>query len=136
MIVYRTKLGTAMRAIQQNPRGANLMGIEVKNVISITFFISGVYAAIAGFLIAGYYMLVYPTMGVVVGNKAFAAAVLGGIGNLPGSVIGGLIVGILETMATSVLGGSYRDAVAFIILILVLIFKPNGLFGEKEIVKV
>ncbi len=135
-IVYKTKLGMSMRATQQNARAANLMGINVRNVISITFFISGVYAAIAGFLIAGYYMMVYPTMGVVVGNKAFAAAVLGGIGHLPGSVIGGLIVGLAETYVTALLGGGYRDAIAFVILILVLIFRPNGLFGKKEIVKV
>ena len=111
------------------------MGINVRRVITVTFFISGVYAAIAGFLISGYYLMAYPSMGVVVGNKAFAAAVLGGIGNLPGSVIGGLIVGLAETYVTALLGGGYRDAIAFVILILVLIFRPNGLFGKKDVVK-
>ena len=134
-IVYRTKLGMAMRATQQNTKAANLMGINVRRVITVTFFISGVYAAIAGFLISGYYLMAYPSMGVVVGNKAFAAAVLGGIGNLPGSVIGGLIVGLAETYVTALLGGGYRDAIAFVILILVLIFRPNGLFGKKDVVK-
>ena len=135
-IVYKTKMGMAMRAISQNSKAAGLMGINVKKVITMTFFISGIYAAFAGFLIAVYYEIVYPSMGVVVGNKAFAAAVLGGIGNLPASILGGLLIGIIETFVTFILGGTYRDSIAFVILILVFIFKPTGLFGKKEIIKV
>jgi branched-chain amino acid transport system permease protein len=136
LIVYRTKLGMSMRAVRQNSKAAGLMGINVKRVITITFFISGIYAALAGFLIGSYYEMVFPGMGATVGNKAFASAVLGGIGNLPASILGGLLIGIIETFVTSILGGTYRDAIAFVVLIIVLIFKPSGLFGQQEIVKV
>jgi branched-chain amino acid transport system permease protein len=136
LIVNYTKFGLGMRAVQQNIKAANLMGVNVRHIISVTFFLSGVLACLAGFLIAGYYQLVYPIMGVAVGNKAFAAAVLGGIGVLYGCIIGGLIVGITECFAVSFLGGGYRDAVAFVILIIALLFRPNGLFGKKDIVKV
>ncbi len=136
LIVYRTKIGLAMRATEQNTKAANLMGVSVKNVITISFFISGVSAAIAGYLIAGYYTFVYPTMGVQLGTKAFAAAVLGGIGILYGSIVGGLIVGVCECLAVFLLGGEYRDAVAFIILLVILIVRPYGLFGKKMSMKV
>lgn len=135
-IVKKTKIGLAMRASQQNDRAAKIMGINVNFVVSFTFFLGGVSAAIAGVLISGYYQIVYPTMGYVVGMKAFAAAVLGGIGSLPGSLIGGLIVGVSESMAASFLGSTYRDSTAFVILILVLIIRPDGLFGKKGITKV
>lgn len=136
LIVYKTKIGTGMRATQQNPKAASLMGINVRNITTFTFFISGVYAAIAGFLVAGYYEMVYPTMGVAVGTKAFAAAVLGGIGVLYGSIVGGLVVGLAECYVVALVGGGYRDAIAFVILIIVLLIRPNGLFGKKDIVKV
>lgn len=136
LIVYKTKIGTGMRATQQNPKAASLMGISVRNITTFTFFISGVYAAIAGYLVAGYYEMVYPTMGVAVGTKAFAAAVLGGIGVLYGSIVGGLVVGLAECYVVAIVGGSYRDAIAFVILIAVLLIRPNGLFGKKDIVKV
>ena len=135
-IIYKTKIGLAMRGIEQNRKAANLMGINVNFIIAFTFFLGGVSACISAILISSYYQVVYPNMGVVIGMKAFAAAVLGGIGILHGSIIGGLIVGISENLATAFLGGNYRDAVAFIILILVLILKPVGLFGKKGIVKV
>lgn len=136
LIVNKTKIGLAMRASQQNAKAANLMGINVNFIISFTFFLGGVSAAIAGVLISGYYQIVYPTMGYMVGLKAFAAAVLGGIGSIPGSLIGGLIVGISESITATVFGSTYRDSTAFIILILVLIIRPNGLFGKKGITKV
>ena len=113
-----------------------MMGINVNFIISFTFFLGGVSAAIAGALISGYYQIVYPNMGYMAGLKAFAAAVLGGIGSLPGALIGGLLVGVSESMAATFLGSTYRDCMAFIILIIVLIVRPNGLFGKKGITKV
>lgn len=135
-IIQKTKIGLAMRAAEQNQKAAKLMGINVNRVISFAFFLGGASAAIAGTLISGYYQMVYPTMGFIAGLKAFSAAVLGGIGVLYGSVIGGLVVGVSESFAASYLGGGYRDAIAFLILILVLIIRPNGLFGKKKITKV
>lgn len=136
LVVNKTKIGLAMRACQQNSKAANMMGVNVNWVISFTFFLGGVSAAIAGALISGYYQIVYPNMGYMAGLKAFAAAVLGGIGSLPGALIGGLLVGVSESMAATFLGSTYRDSMAFIILILVLIVRPNGLFGKKGITKV
>lgn len=135
-IIKGTKMGLAMRAVEQNRKAAYLMGIDVNKVISFTFFLGGASAAIAGTLISGLYQVVYPNMGFLAGLKAFSAAVLGGIGILYGSIVGGLVVGISECFAASLLGGTYRDAVAFIILIIVLIVKPHGLFGKKDITKV
>jgi len=136
LIVHKTKIGLAMRACEQNPKAANLMGVNVNFIISFTFFLGGVSAAIAGSLISGYYQIVYPNMGYMAGLKAFAAAVLGGIGSLPGALIGGLLVGVSESMAATFLGSTYRDCMAFIILIIMLIVRPNGLFGKKGITKV
>ena len=135
-IVYKTKIGLAMRATQQNSKAAAMMGINVNFVIAFTFFLAGVCATIAGALVGGYYQIVYPNMGFMAGLKAFAAAVLGGIGSLPGALLGGLIVGVSESMAATFLGSTYRDAIAFIILIIVLIVRPNGLFGREGIKKV
>ena len=125
-----------MRASEQNAKAANLMGINVNFVISFTFFLAGMSATIAGALVGGYYQIVYPNMGFMAGLKAFAAAVLGGIGSLPGALLGGLIVGVSESMAATFIGSTYRDSIAFIILIIVLIVRPNGLFGRKGIKKV
>ena len=135
-LINKTKIGLAMRAIEQNEKAARLMGINVDFIIGFTFFLGGASAAIGGVLISSYYQIVYPTMGFMAGLKAFSAAVLGGIGVLYGSIVGGLVVGVSENIATMYFGGTYRDAVAFIILILVLIFKPVGLFGKKAIKKV
>ncbi|GHS98982.1 branched-chain amino acid ABC transporter permease [Synergistales bacterium] len=136
LIVKKTRIGLAMQAVEQNTKAAHLMGINVNFVITFTFFLGGASAAIAGALMAGYYQLVYPTMGFLVGLKAFAAAVLGGIGILYGSVVGGLVVGLSESLASGYIGGTYRDAAAFVILIIILIIKPTGLFGKKGISKV
>ena len=135
-IVQKTRLGLAMRATEQNPRAASLMGINVNFVISFAFFLGGSSAAIAGSLIGGYYQIISPTMGAIIGLKAFSAAVVGGIGILYGSVVGGLLVGIAETAAAQYLGSNVRDPMAFVILIVILIIKPNGLFGKKGISKV
>ncbi len=136
LIISHTKIGLAMRAAEQNQKAAHLMGIDVNFVISFTFFLAGVSAAIAGVLIGGYYQIAYPGMGFMVGLKAFAAAVLGGIGSLPGAIIGGLVIGISESLASMLFGSTYRDAVGFIILILVLIIMPSGILGKKGINKV
>ena len=136
LLIYRTSIGLSMRGTEQNVRAAQLVGVNVRNVITFTFALSGVSAALAAFLVAGYYNTVYPTMGVQIALKAFAAAVLGGIGVLHGAVVGGLVVGVAEALAVTYLGGAYRDATAFIILFLVLIIRPNGVFGKKVTVKV
>lgn len=135
-IVNKTKIGLSMRATEQNPRAAKLMGVNVNFVISFTFFLGGASAAIAGALIGGYYQVISPTMGSMIGLKAFAAAVVGGIGVLYGSVVGGLVVGVSECLAAQYIGSNVRDPMAFVILILILIIKPNGLFGKKGITKV
>ncbi len=135
-IIHYTKIGLAMRAIEQNAKAASLMGIDVNKIVSFTFFLGGASAAIAGTLISGYYQVINPQMGFIVGLKAFSAAVLGGIGILHGAVVGGLLVGVSESFAASYMGGGYRDAIAFLILIIVLVVRPNGLFGKKHIEKV
>lgn len=136
LIVSKTKIGLGMRAVQQNYKAANLMGINVKRVISFTFFLGGASAAVAGALLGGYYQIAYPMMGFMLGLKAFAASVLGGIGVLHGCVVGGIVVGVAESLAATYVGGSYRDMVGFVILIIVLLFRPNGLFGKQVVEKV
>ena len=135
-IVQKTKIGLAMRATKENTRAAKLMGVNVNFVISFTFFLGGASAAIAGALIGGYYQVISPTMGSLIALKAFAAAVVGGIGVLYGSVVGGLVVGVSECLAAQFISSKVRDPMAFVILILILIIKPNGLFGKKQITKV
>lgn len=136
IIVTKTKIGLAMRAARENPKAANLMGIDVKRVVTFTFFLSGMCAAVAGVLVSGYYQMVYCTMGTDAGLKGFSAAVLGGIGVLYGSVVGGVIVGVAEALAVAFLGGSFRSAVAYVVLFLVLLIRPSGLFGKDNIDKV
>ena len=135
-VVNKTKMGLSMRAVEQNGRAARLVGVNVNRVISFTFFLGGASAAIAGALINGYYQSISPTLGTTIGLKAFAAAVVGGIGVLHGSVVGGLVVGVGECIAAQYLGSNVRDPMAFVILIIILIIKPNGLFGKKGITKV
>lgn len=135
-IVNHTKIGLAMRASRENSKAANLMGIDVRRVVTYTFFLSGMCAAVAGVLVAGYYQMVYSTMGVDAGLKGFAAAVLGGIGVLYGSVVGGVIIGVAECIAVAFLGGSFRSATAYLILFLVLIIRPDGVFGKNTVDKV
>lgn len=136
VIVNYTKIGLAMRAARENPKAANLMGIDVRRVVTFTFFLSGMCAAVAGVLVSGYYQMVYATMGTEAGLKGFSAAVLGGIGVLYGSVIGGIVVGIAEALAVAFLGGSFRSATAYIVLFVVLLIRPSGLFGKDYIDKV
>jgi len=136
LFIKKTRTGFAIRAIQQNYKAAKLMGINEVLVIGITFFLAGISASFAGTMVAGYYRLAYPSMGVMVGNKTFAAALLGGLGEFEGCIIGGLVIGVLETIVAGLYGAAMKDAVAFIILIAIMVFKPNGIFGKKVISKV
>ncbi|HQW29001.1 MAG TPA: branched-chain amino acid ABC transporter permease [Verrucomicrobiales bacterium] len=136
-IVQRTKIGTAMRAVSYNQQAAALMGININRIISFTFGLGSALAAVAGILYALKAPGIEPLMGIHPGLRAFVAAVLGGIGNLPGAALGGLLLGLLETFAGGIKGlSNYRDAFAFAILILILLFKPAGLLGKSTIEKV
>ena len=135
-VVYKTKIGKAMRCTSQNAEAARLMGISVNRVIAFTFIISGVLACISGNLVGMYYQTVDITMGASIGMKTFASAILGGVGVLPGAMVGGLVVGVIETFSAGYISSGYRDAISFVVLILVLLIKPSGLFGSKQINKV
>ncbi|MBO4400792.1 MAG: branched-chain amino acid ABC transporter permease [Selenomonadaceae bacterium] len=135
-IVQKTKLGKAMRAASFDTETAQLMGIDSDRVISMTFFIGSSLAAAAGVLVGVYYNTIDPLMGIMPGLKAFVAAVLGGIGILPGAVVGGIILGVIEALVAGFLSSTFRDAAAFAILILVLLVKPSGLFGKNTNEKV
>ena len=159
-LVYRTRLGTAMRATAQNPQVAGLMGIDIDRVIAATFGIGAALAAVAGVMVGSYYGVAQYTMGSILGLKAFTAAVLGGIGNVPGAMLGGLLLGIVEALGAGYIGSytdlckisgisewltqrcasdghfvlfgsNYQDVFAFVVLILVLVFRPSGLLGER-----
>ena len=135
-IVMKTKMGTAMRALSFNPTAASLMGINNDVIISFTFALGSALAAAAGILNAINYPSIDPLMGILPGIKAFVAAVLGGIGNLGGAVLGGIILGVLETLVVGYVSPMYRDAIAFAVLIAILLFKPNGLLGRAQKEKV
>jgi branched-chain amino acid transport system permease protein len=135
-IIYGTKFGRAMRAVSFNFETASLMGIPTDRIISMTFIIGSMLAAVAGILYGLSYPKIDPLMGIMPGLKAFIAAVLGGIGNVPGAVIGGLIIGIIESFVGGSHFSNYRDAIAFIILIAILLFRPSGLFGKYQAEKV
>lgn len=135
-VVQKTKIGTAIRAVSNNLTAASLMGININNVISFTFILGSGLAAAAGILYSINYPSIDPLMGILPGLKAFIAAVLGGIGNFPGAVLGGLVIGLIETFTVGYLSPTYRDAIAFAILIIILLVKPTGLLGKKEVEKV
>ena len=159
-LVYRTPLGTAMRATAQNPQVAGLMGVDVNRVIAATFVIGAALGAVAGVLFGTYYGIAQYTMGSILGLKAFSAAVLGGIGNIPGAMLGGILLGLVEALGAGYIGdltdlcsygwlagvlgercadgghfilfgSNYQDVFAFVVLILVLVFRPQGLLGER-----
>jgi branched-chain amino acid transport system permease protein len=159
-LVYRTKMGIAMRAVSQNPQVAGLMGVDINRVISITFVLGAALGAVAGVMVGAYYGIAHYQMGFLLGLKAFSAAVLGGIGNLGGAVLGGILMGLIEALGAgyvgdftnvcfldqflpgftevcktspdaSLFGSNYKDVYAFIVLILVLVFRPSGLLGER-----
>ncbi len=159
LLVYRTPLGTAMRATAQNPQVAGLMGIDTNRVIAVTFIIGAALGAVAGVLFGTYYGVAQYTMGSILGLKAFSAAVLGGIGNIPGAMLGGLLLGLVEALGAGYIGdftdlcqyavfagtldackdggnfvlagSNYQDVFSFLVLILVLVFRPSGLLGER-----
>ncbi len=136
-VVQKTKVGTAMRAVSFNQQAAALMGVNINRIISFTFGLGSALAAVAGILYAMKAPGIEPLMGVQPGIRAFIAAVLGGIGNLPGAALGGLLLGLLETFVGGISGlSSYRDGIAFAILILILLFKPAGLLGKSSVEKV
>lgn len=135
-IVHKTKIGKAMRAVSIDKDAAELMGIHVNRTISYTFAIGSALAGAAGVLVGIYYNSINPLMGVMPGLKAFVAAVLGGIGIIPGAMLGGLSIGVVETMVSGYGGSMYKDAVVFAILILVLILKPAGILGKNTREKV
>jgi branched-chain amino acid transport system permease protein len=130
--VKRTRMGRAMRASAQDKRTSALMGVNVNKVIALTFLIGSAMGALAGGLYGGVYHAAWPLMGFNPGLKAFIAAVLGGIGNIPGAFLGGLLLGVIEALGSAYLpmGSQYRDAIAFVILILILSFRPSGLLGS------
>ncbi|HEX7420076.1 MAG TPA: branched-chain amino acid ABC transporter permease [Thermoanaerobaculia bacterium] len=135
-IVYATKFGRAMRAVSFNLETAALMGIPTDRIISMTFIIGSTLAGVAGILYGLSYPKIDPLMGIMPGLKAFVAAVLGGIGNVPGAVVGGLIIGVIEAFVGGSSFSNYRDAIAFVILIVILLFRPSGLFGKYQPEKV
>ena len=139
LLVHRTRLGRAMRAVAENQIAASLMGVNINRVISTTFMLGSALAAIAGIMVSANYGVVHYYMGFILGLKAFTAAVLGGIGNLRGAMLGGVLLGLIESLGAGyigaitggILGSHYQDAFAFIVLITVLVFRPSGLLGER-----
>lgn len=136
LVIQKTKIGRAMRAVSADEDAARLMGISVDNTISFTFLIGSALAGAAGMLVGLYYNAATPLMGMVPGLKAFVAAVFGGIGSIPGALVGGLFIGIAESMVVAYGSSLYRDAIVYAILIIVLIVRPTGLFGKNEREKV
>ena len=139
LLVNRTRLGRAMRATAQSPELAGLMGINPNTVISFTFIIGAALGAVAGVMVSAYYGLAHYYMGFLLGLKAFTAAVLGGIGNIAGAMLGGMLLGIIESLGAGYigpltggfLGSHYQDVFAFFVLIIMLVFRPSGLLGER-----
>jgi branched-chain amino acid transport system permease protein len=139
ILIDRTRLGRAMRATSENPPIAQLMGVNINQIISFTFVIGSGLAAVAGLMVSANYSIAHYSMGAMLGMKAFTAAVLGGIGNIAGAVLGGILLGLIESLGAGyigdltggVFGSNYQDVFAFIVLICVLVFKPSGLIGEK-----
>jgi branched-chain amino acid transport system permease protein len=135
-IVNQTKMGLAMRATSHNLNNARLMGINTDKIISFTFGVGSGLACVAGIFVGVYYDAVYPMMGYSAGLKAFAAAILGGIGSIPGAMLGGFVIGLVENLGAAYISSGYRDAFAFGILIVVLICRPSGILGRKTLEKV
>jgi branched-chain amino acid transport system permease protein len=139
LLVHRTRLGRAMRAVAENPSAAALMGVDIDRVISVTFMLGSALAAVAGIMVSANYGIVHYYMGFLLGLKAFTAAVLGGIGNLRGAMLGGVLLGLIESLGAGYIGtltggffgSNYQDVFAFFVLIAVLIFRPSGLLGER-----
>lgn len=139
VVVHRTRMGRAMRAVAENPSAAALMGVDINRVISTTFMLGSALAAVAGLMVSANYGIVHYYMGFMLGLKAFTAAVLGGIGNLRGAMLGGVLLGLIESLGAGYigdlsggfLGSHYQDVFAFFVLIAVLVLRPSGLLGER-----
>jgi len=136
ILVKKTRIGTAMRATAQDRVMAQLCGIDVNHVIALTFAIGSGLAGVAGVLVASHYQMINFYIGYQAGLKAFTAAVLGGIGNIPGAMLGGLILGLVEAFGAGYISSEYKDVYAFLILIIFLVFRPGGLLGERVVEKV
>lgn len=136
LIVKKTKMGRAMRAAAADPVAAELMGININGTISFVFAIGSAMAGAAGVLIGLYYNSIEPTMGLTPGIKAFVAAVVGGVGSIPGAAVGAVIIGCLESMMQAIGFSAFKDAAVYVVLIIVLLFLPAGLFGNKQPEKV
>ncbi|MAM00069.1 high-affinity branched-chain amino acid ABC transporter permease LivH [Hydrocarboniclastica marina] len=136
LFISRSRLGRACRAVSQDLGMASLLGIDTNKIISVTFVIGAALAAVAGLLLSMYYGSIDPLFGFIAGLKAFTAAVLGGIGSIPGALLGGLILGIAESMTSGYLSSEYKDVVSFGLLILILLFRPTGLLGKPEVEKI
>jgi branched-chain amino acid transport system permease protein len=138
--ITKTRVGTAMRATEQNKEVAGLMGIDINRIISFTFLVGSGLAAVAGIMVVLYYGIGHYSMGFILGLKAFTAAVLGGIGNVRGAMLGGMLLGIIESLASGYIGdltggffgSNYRDVFAFLVLVLVLVLRPSGLLGQPS----
>lgn len=136
LFINKTKLGSAMRAVSEDKGAAELMGINVNSTISMTFAIGSALAAVAGILYISQYQSMKPTLGALPGIKAFVAAVLGGIGSIPGAMLGGILLGLIESVSKAYISTELADAIVFGVLIVVLLFRPSGLLGKKKVVKV
>ncbi len=136
LFIARSRMGRACRACSQDRAMANLLGIDTDRVIALTFVLGAALAAVAGVLVSMYYGLVNPFIGFLVGLKAFTAAVLGGIGSIPGAMLGGIVLGLAESFASAYLKTEYKDVVAFALLIGVLLVRPTGLLGRPDVEKV
>ena len=136
LFINKTKMGSAMRAVAEDKGAAELMGIDVNATISLTFAIGSALAAVAGILYVSQYESLSPTLGALPGIKAFVAAVLGGIGSIPGAMLGGIILGIIESLSKAYISSDLADAIVFGVLVVVLLVKPSGLLGKKKLVKV
>lgn len=132
LLIYKTKLGLAIRAVSLDFRTASLMGIPTDRVISFTFAIAGAVAGIAGVLASAYYNTVFPFMGNMAGLKSFSAAVFGGLTSIPGAILGGYLLGLIENFAVQVISSGYRDIIGFTILVVFLLVRPQGLLGRKS----
>ena len=136
MFISKSRLWPACRAVSQDLKMSNLLGIDTNRIIAATFVIGAALAAVAGLLLGMYYGSIDPLFGFIAGLKAFTAAVLGGIGSIPGAMLGGLILGVAEAMTSGYLSGEYKDVVSFGLLILILLFRPTGLLGKPEVEKI
>ena len=136
LFVQKTRIGTAIRAAAIDQGAARLMGIDVNRVIMIVFFIGPALGGVAGMMVGIYYGQINFTMGWIYGLKAFTAAILGGIGNIPGAMVGGLLLGVIEALGAAYISMAWKDAIAFVVLILILIVRPTGLLGERVAEKI